>query len=247
MDYQNNQQPQGAGVNSAEARLSIKRAFEAMTDKVADFFQTNFFLRLVAKISDIIAYAAAGACLILTILNMAINGSGSPVLGMTALIFALLALSKKTVLPLAVVLSELAVFSLIGLIMSAVSIAGAFLFYVQVGRVVVFVFNFIFTLAEIGVLTILAIVAWSTFVSMLEPKQYQQPAAPRPQQPAQPTAPQPQQPVQPAVSQPQQPIQPVTPAAQPTQPADGAWTCSCGGVNSATAKFCKNCGKPRNG
>lgn len=57
------------------------------------------------------------------------------------------------------------------------------------------------------------------------------------------------QPAQQAPAQPVQPVQSAQPVqpAQPVQqaPASDTWNCSCGTSNAGTAKFCKNCGKPR--
>lgn len=233
--------PQKPYVDPAVAKKKKKDALDALGDKIAAFLDSDPILGAVGKFSDIIAYGAIGVMVVFSILSLCLSG-GSIIFPIIALIFSILALSKKSSLPLAVDLSVTAVFYFVQFIMTIVSFAryGKWGATAPAGMVI----GFIFHIVEMAAIAFLAYVAWTYFVACLPPKAYapQQPVYP--QQPVQPAAP--VQPVQ--AAQPVQPAAPVQPA-QPAQTVQNEQTaaqdkiCSqCGQANTADAAFCKNCG-----
>ena len=213
-----------------------------MCDRLTDFCNTNGFLRSFSKISDIFAYIALVVGTTLSIMTMVLGSTAGMIFVITPLLFAFLALAKKTVLPLSLTLTTLSSLTVSNIIVYIVRMAKAYA--LTVGSVVLFVFYIIFTVVELIFLVIFTVAAWSTFASMVEPKQYPQPT-PQPYQPPVQPAPQPQyqQPVQPAP--PVQPVQQAAPPVQQAAPASDIWTCTCGMTNPLTAHFCQNCGKPK--
>lgn len=221
--------------NMEEIRQRKKSAFEGMAEKMAEFFSTNGFLKIFSKISDILSFiltAVALAVSILILIGMggySALGSALPTLSFTVVTFGFLAMSKKTLLPLAIALSEVAAIYLTTLIVGLVTFAQ---FYWTAMSVVGYVFSFIFAVVDIALMVTLAIIAWMNFAAMLGPKQYQpQPmyAQPAPQQPVAPA------PVAPA------PAAPVPAQAAPA-PAQVGVCPACGIANEPGSAFCKGCG-----
>ncbi len=274
--YQQQYIPPKPMVDPAVVKKQKKDAFAALSEKTEAFMQVNPILRFIAPNSEMISYIATGVSALLTIIMMCL-GRFSIVFPLVALIFGALSISnrKRTILPLAISVSSVALFSFICLIHSIIYMATS-IWALSGG----FIISFIFSLLELGVLAYLTTACWLHFAATLPPKAYQpmpqpyygQPQQPAPQpipQPAQ-TAPAPQpipQPVQAApapqpIPQPvqaaptPQPIpQPVQaaptpqPVQQPSQqPAEPTTkTCaSCGTSNSPDAAFCKVCGAKLN-
>lgn len=252
--------PNYAAVEAEKKRK--KAAFEEFADKVAGFCRGNGLLAALSGFSDILSYIVTGVCVVMSLVLM-FMGSIYSVCSVAAILAGVLAISKKTVLPLAVALSGVALVNLIGLIFTIVfSAAAGSLAWLssQAGALATaYVFQIIFILLELAVLALPVIIAWQYFAATLPPKVYQpapmyngqapvqQPYAQQPyQQPAVQAQPAPQAYQQPVQAQPApvqqtpppapvqaQPAVPPQPAAQPQAPAQ---------PQAADFKYCSTCG-----
>ena len=230
-------QPQMPMIDPMIAKQQKKDAFNALSDKIAAFMQTNPVLKVIASFSDLISYFVIGIVLVMSILVMALQGYFSMItstaLSAVAVLFGVLSLSKKSILPLTITLSVLTCFNLINFILNIVTLAKW-----SGGASGSMVITFICSIFDMLIIGGFAALAWTYFLAMLPPKVYQ----PRPyggqpmQQPynGQPMQqPMQQQPVQQPVQQPMQ--QPAPVPVQKTCPA-------CGSANTDDADFCKICG-----
>ena len=298
MNYQYNQQPQAPQtpppqqtppppqqapqqmpqvpvyVNAEELKKRKKEGFEKFAGKLADFCRSNSILAVVSGFSDILSYIVTGVCVVMSIVLMCLGSIYAP-LSIAAIIIGVLAISKKTALPLATALSGVALVKLVNLIFTIVYMASAsslaWLSSEAAGLAAAYVFQMIFILLELGVLTLPVIMAWQYFAATLPPKQYPVPMYNNqmPQQPAQnyqqPAQSYQQPPVQnyqqppvqnyqqPPVQNYQQPpmqnyqqppvqnYQQVPPPVQPQAPA-GKQCPNCGKPNAPEAAFCHGCG-----
>ena len=219
MNYQYNPQPQPQFINIAEVNARKKSAFEAMADKMAAFFGTNGFLSALANRSDIICYIITGVGLFMSIIEMFFGVFGAS-LAIAALIFGVMAVSKKSLVPLSVALSYVTLFSLIAFIATLVNlISMAISYWFDFSDAIVIVFELIFSLVEFAVLCTATILSWSYFAATRPPRMYYayngQPAPQQYRQPVQQPAPMQQAaPVQQAAPA---PVQQVTPAPAPVQ------------------------------
>ncbi|MCH5200711.1 MAG: hypothetical protein J1F60_07095 [Oscillospiraceae bacterium] len=188
MNYQYNQQPQQqmpqqqmpppAYVNAQEVKKRRKEDLERFADKMANFCKGNPVLSAVSGFSDILAFIIAGVCLLMNILLFSIGRL--PIyepLAIAAIVFGVLALSKKSVLPLAVSLSVVAVTKLLSLIFTIINLAdiGATLAFLYSGVAVMYVFQLIFIVMELAVVALPAAIAWQYFIAALPPKAYPAP------------------------------------------------------------------------
>lgn len=246
-------QPQRPMIDPMVARQKKRDTFLALSDKMAAFMQTNPILKGISSFSNIIAYFVLGIAVVMSILVMALQKNflvmTYTALPLVAILFGVLSISKKSILPLTITLSVLSIFNLVNFILNIVTLA-------ELGRSVdapgSMIIAFICSILEMLIIGGFAALAWMYFVAMLPPRAYapQQPyygGQPMQQQPMQ------QQPVQQPVQPPMQPVQqpvqqqPVQqPMQQPVQQpaADSVQkTCpACGSVNTDDAGFCKICG-----
>lgn len=227
-------QPQRPMIDPMIAKQQKKDAFNALSEKAAAFMQTNPVLKGISSFSDIISYFVTGVSAIMTIILMCLGGI-SQIFAVLTLLFGVLSLSKKSILPFTVALSSLSAFGLVNFILSIVHLAQLGKWGVVSGSAIV---SFIFSIVELIIIGCFTALAWTYFVAMLPPKMYQ------PQQPyygGQPMQ-QPMQPQQPVMQQPVQPVQTQQPVMQ--QPAVSVEkTCpACGSANADGADFCKICG-----
>ncbi len=231
MDYQYNQQqippqavPQYADYGSIKAHK--KKLFADLAEKMTAFFSVNPILRLFASCSHIISYIVTGIGFVFSIIVMICMHTFPVELGYLALVFGLLAVSKKTLLPLSISLSYVAIFNIVALIAAIVSIASIPAGYsIDAGYMVGFVFEMVFRIVESIVLVILSIVSWLSFAATLDPPQVQYAQYPYGQAPVQEPAQYAQQPAQYA-----------------QQPAANKVCPQCSTVNAPDTAFCKNCG-----
>lgn len=112
MNYQYNQpqqpvmpqMPPPGYANPSEAKKKKKESFEQLSEKMAEFFGTNSFLSAVARGSDMVSYIVTCVFTVFTILLNIVfeewGAAGAPELVM--IFFGVLAVSKKTLLPLAI-------------------------------------------------------------------------------------------------------------------------------------------------
>lgn len=250
-------------VDPAIAKKRKADAIDSLGDKVAEALNANPFLTFIEKNSVMFSYIATGVSALFTLVAMTL-ANFTLVFALIAVIFGFFALSKKKVLPLALALSVLTLFSLIAAIGSIVMVAQMgdlvrIASYVSsdnplagyvVGGILVIIFGFIETLA-VGFLTYCAWDYHMALNSVRAPMQQQyynnQPMqqnapvqqAPVNSQPVQQAAPAPAPQTAPA------PVpQPVQQTAPVQQPAPAVKYCSsCGTQNNGDALFCKSCGK----
>ena len=236
MNYQYNQPPQGYPQQPMYTNEQKRAAFETFSDKMAEFCSTNSILRPLARGSHIATYILTGFSLVMGIILFFLSANTVPLFAVL-MFFAVLSLSKKTLLPFCIAISYGAGMYLTVTILQLVAfcqVAGT-LGRVQGGGAAVVggVFNIIFMFIVVIALGLLAAVAWMHFVAILPPKMY----APQPGY-GQVPPPQPgyQQPVpqQPPVQQ-AAPMQPQAPAAPKVCPA-------CGMANDPESGFCRGCG-----
>lgn len=227
-------------------------AIDSLGDKVAEALNANPFLTFIEKNSVMFSYIATGVSALFTLLAMAL-ANFTLVFALIAVIFGFFALSKKKVLPLALALSVLTLFSLIACIGSIVMVAqmgdlvriasyvssdNPLAGYVG-GGILVIIFGFIETLA-VGFLTYCAWDYHMALTSARAPMQQQYYNNQPMQQNVQQQAPVPPQPVQQAAPAPvPHTVQPAVPAPQPAV----KYCSSCGTQNNGDALFCKSCGK----
>lgn len=239
-------QPQMPMIDPMIAKQQKKDAFNALSDKIAAFMQTNPVLKAIVPFSDILSFCVTAVSVIMTIIVMCLGGA-TQVFAITALLFGILSMSKKNLLPFTVALSVMSVFGIVNFILTIVRIAELGRWGVVSGSVII---CFIFSIIELVIIGGLTALAWVYFLAMLPPRMYQpmqQPYAGQPmQQPynGQPMQQQPmqQQPVQQTMQQPvQQPMQ--QPVQQQPAPVPVQKTCpACGSANTDDADFCKICG-----
>ena len=267
MNYQYNQQPQpqpqpGFDQNPVATRRKV--ALQEMADKMAAFFGTNGFLNVLARGSHVVTYIVTGLGFLIAVIDLFLGVSSVP-LGVIALMFGVLSVSKRTTLPLAVALTYVSLFELIMMIFSLVTLINLSNAYtMDMGYALSLVFGFIIGLVEFALLAVSTVISWMYFAASLPPKMSQpQPygqVPPQgyngqvpPQQYGQQVPPQQfnQQvpPPQPAYQQPPVPPVPPQPAAPvpPQQPAAAVQpkVCpSCGTANDPAAITCKSCGVP---
>lgn len=179
--------PQRPYIDPAADKKRKTDALNALGDKVSAVMRTNPVLAVIERNADVISYIVTGVSALLTMLSMSLN-CFAVVFGYISLIFGFFALSKRSVLPLAVSLSVLSLFKLVCFINSIANfvVLDRYAFF-SAGFVISFVFS-IFELAAIGYITF---IAWTYFIAAM-------PARPRPQPyygqpPAQPVQPPPQQ------------------------------------------------------
>lgn len=211
--YQQYAPPPRPYVDPAVAKKQKKDAFDALSDKMAAFMNTNPVFKFIGKYSDIISYIVTGVSALLTIVSMSL-GRFEIIFALTAVIFGAFAVSKKTLLPLTAAMSSLSLFSLICFINRIITMAA-------LGRFLSggYVFSFIFSIFELGIIGYLAFVCWTYFLALLPPKTYQ--------------------PAQPYYGQ---PVQQPTPVQQDSQSVSQKFCSACGSANAGDAAFCKICG-----
>lgn len=227
-------QPQMPMIDPMIAKQQKRDTFFALSDKMAAFMQTNPILKGISSFSNIIAYFVLGITAVLSILVMALQEKliimTFTALSVVAVLFGVLSISKKSILPLTITLSVLSALNLVNFILNIVTLADIGKYNASApGSMVI---AFICSIFEMLIIGGFAALAWMYFVAMLPPKVY------APQQPYYGGQPQQQQPMQQPVQQPvmQQPAQ--QPAPVPVQK-----TCpACGSANTGDADFCKICG-----
>ena len=237
MNYQYNQQPNQppqqpvpppnfAAVEAEKKRK--KAAFEEFSGKVSDFCRGNGLLNSISAFSDILSYIVTGVCVVMSIVLMSM-GSIYAVCSIASILMGVLAISKKTVLPLAVALSGVALVKLVNLIFTIIFTAAAgslaWLSSQAGALATAYILQIIFILLELAVLVLPIVFAWQYFAATLPPKTYQPAPAYNNQAPGQPYGQAPaQQPVQQPYQQPapqayqQPPVQQTPPPAQQTPP-----------------------------
>lgn len=234
------------GQNPMNARR--KAALEELADKMAAFFSTNTFLGVIARGSHIVAYIVTGIGFLIATINLFLGAASVP-LGVIALMFGVLSVSKRSTLPLAVALTYVSLFELISIIFSLVYLVNLSNQYTfDMGYALSLVFSFLVGLVEFALLAVSTVISWIYFAASLPPKAYQpyvqppygQVPPPPPQQYGQQVPPQ-QYPQQaPPQNYQQPPAAPPQPAPAP-QP-QGKVCPVCGVANEAEAGFCKGCG-----
>lgn len=260
MNNQYNQQPQYQQQYAPQPRMPMidpmvakqqkKDAFNALSDKIAAFMQTNPVLKAIVPFSDVLSFCVTAVSVLMTIIAMCLGGS-SQIFAVAALVFGFISLSKKNLLPLTVALSVMSLFNVIGFIMSIVRIADLAQWGIVSGSSII---GLIFSIIELALIGGLTALSWVYFLAMLPPRMYQPMQQPYVGQPMQQPMQQPvqQQPMQqPIQQQPiqQQPVQ--QPVQQPMQQlvqqqaesVSVQKTCpACGSANVDDADFCKICG-----
>lgn len=181
MNYQYNQQPPQQMpqppmyVNPEEVKKRKREEFGRFADKMADFCRSNSVIAGISKVSDILAFLVAGVCLLMNILLFSIGRL--PIyepLAIAAIVFGVLALSKKNALPLAAALSVVAVAKVLSLIFTIINLAeiGSAMSFIYSGVAVMYVFQLIFIVIEIAIIALPTILAWQYFAASLPPKAY---------------------------------------------------------------------------
>lgn len=252
MNYQYNQPPPPpprppfpppAYINALEAKRKRKENFEKLSDKMANFCRSNPALAAISGASDILSYVITGLSVVTSIIMM-LMGSIYTGLTVTSILLGVAAVSKKTALPLAVSLSGVALVKLVNLVFTVVFMASAsrMAWYSDDASrlATAYLFQIIFILVELAVLSVLVTMAWQHFAATLPPK----PVVPMyggqtPQQPVQNFGQPPAQNFQQAQEQAASPEQ-----TAPAAPQSAAGVCpNCGKENRSEAIFCFNCGK----
>ena len=251
MNYQYNQQPQqpqqpqpGFDQNPMATRRKV--ALEEMADKMAAFFSTNAFLRVLAGGSHVVTYIVTGLGFLLAVINLFLGVSSVP-LGVIALMFGVLSVSKRSTLPLAVALTYVSLFELIGMVFSLVTLINLSNSYtMDMGYALSLVFSFIVGLVEFALLTVSAVISWMYFAASLPPKVYQPQPQPYGQVPPQQYGQQvpPQQFNQQVPPPPQYGQQPPVAPQQPAAAMQPKICPACNAANDPAAITCKSCGGP---
>ncbi len=247
--------PQKPRVDPAFVKKQKTDAVNNLGDKIAQALKADPILTFIEKNSEIFSYIVTGICVLFSIILMSAGNFRIP-FGVVSVVFGFFALSKKKLLPLAVAMSAVSLFSLICFIHSIAYMIQTvkYGFFGSVfGGALLGIFFSLLELAAVGFLTF---IVWTYFQATLPPKPapVQQPYYGQPQQPAQYGQNMQQPPIQPAQS--------VKPAAEPildpiaasSAPATVVTAvqekpkvthkfCSaCGTENSIDASFCKQCG-----
>ena len=279
MNYQYNQPPQQSPqmppppppvyVNPAEVKKKKKESFEKFADKMSEFCRSNPILAAISGVSDILSYIITGICVVMSIILM-FMGSIYTVLSFAAILLGVLAVSKKTALPLAAALSGVALAKLWNLIFTIVFMASAsqLAWYSgEAGRLATaYLLQIVFILLELAAIALPTVMAWQYFAATLPPKpavpmyggqmpqqppvqNFQQPPAQNFQQPPaqnfqQPPAQNFQQPPVQNFQQPPADFPKTQSSEEPApQPQVGGKQCpNCGKANAADSAFCFGCG-----
>ena len=255
--------PSGNYFEALLAKEKKKADFEKFSGKVEEFCKGNSFLATLFGFSDILSYIVTGICVIGSIIMMFL-GSIYSVLCISAILVGAFAVSKKTVLPLALAFSGVALVKLINFVFTAVyldAVGNLAMFSTEAAALsTAYVLQIIYILLELAVLVFPTVMAWSYFAATLPPRVYQPvplygqaPPQDYGQIPPQPYGQvSPQQPVpqvyqQPSVQQAAPPVQPEAESVQaepPSQPQPENKYCSaCGTKNRLEAIFCSGCGQ----
>ena len=249
MNYQYNQPPQAPQAypqqRPAYTNEQKKSAFMTFSEKMAEFCNTNGILSPLARYSHIFTYILTGFSLIMGIILFFLKVNSVPLFAVM-MFFAVLSLSKKTLLPFCIAISYGAGMYLVVTILDLVALCkvgglGSYLIGSANSGVVGGVFNIIFMFIVIIVLAIIAVIAWMQFAAMLPPRMYQPQGYGQvpPQQgygqvPPQQGGFQQAAPQQPPVQQ-AAPMQPQVPVGPKVCPA-------CGMANDPDSGFCRGCG-----
>lgn len=249
--------PQKPRVDPASVKKQKTDAVNNLGDKIAQALKADPILNFIEKNSEIFSYVVTGICVLLSIILMSAGNFRIP-FGVVSVIFGFFALSKKKLLPLAVAMSAVSLFSFICFIHSIAymiqTVKYGFFGSVFGGALL----GMFFSLLELAAVGFLTFIVWNYFLAMLPPKPAQQPYYGQPQQPAQYGQNMQQPPIQ--------PVQSVKPAAEPildpiaSSPASVSapvsvatavqekpkvthkFCSACGTENSIDASFCKQCG-----
>lgn len=190
--------PQKPYIDPAAAKKQKTDAINALGDKVSAVMKTNPYLAAIEKNSDIFSYIATGVCVLLSIFLMAVGVFNVP-FGIIAVIFGFFALSKKSVLPLTVALSAFSLLELVCFIRCIVVLIQRInsIYNLAVYGAGSAVLSLIFTLLELGAVSVLTYFAWTYYLASKPARPVQQPYYGQPIPPAQ------QYPQPPAPSNPQ--------------------------------------------
>lgn len=239
--------PSGNYFEALMAKEKKKADFEKFSGKVEEFCKGNSFLAALFGFSDILSYIVTGICVIGSIIMMFL-GSIYSVLCISAILVGAFAVSKKTVLPLALAFSGVALVKLINFVFTAVyldAVGSLAMFSTEAAALsTAYVFQIIYILLELAVLVFPTVMAWSYFAATLPPKVYQ--SVPLyGQAPPQGYGQVPPQ--QPYVQQAAPPAQTEAESVQAEPPSqlqpENKYCSACGTKNRLEAIFCRGCGQ----